>query len=74
MQYRHWLDDDGEPYRARFYGLSEVAARMGANTVPAPGTQDYVLLGHSACGDLPALIAAYLKELLRTEGALGDRP
>ena len=62
-QYRNWLLSHGRPHRARFYGLPKIAARMQANTIPAPGTSDYVLLDKPAYRDLPALIAAYLKEL-----------
>jgi len=74
VQYRNWLRSDGRSHRARIYGLSEIASRMAANTIPAPGTQDYVLLDHSACRDLPSLIAAYVRELIEAEDMHGGQP
>ena len=64
-QYRNWRLSDGRPHRPRFYGLPEIASRMGTETIPAPGTLDYVLLGDPTWRDLPSLIAAYVKELAK---------
>jgi hypothetical protein len=62
VQYRGWLSPHSRS-RTRFYGRREIAARMGAEAVPAPNAPDYVLLHRPDCPDLPSLLWAYLAEL-----------